>query len=102
MSFTGNYISAEQAERWGLVNRVVSPDVLMGTCMDLARDIASSVQDVVTGYKGLIDGGLRTTLGEGLRLEQEAYVAHARRVKGHDVGARRNAVLERGRRQKEE
>ena len=34
LSLTGNYLSAEQAEAWGLVNRVVAP---RGTAADLSR-----------------------------------------------------------------
>ena len=30
MAFSGNFIDAETAERWGLVNRVLSPDALLG------------------------------------------------------------------------
>ena len=29
LSLTGNYLSAEQAEAWGLVNRVVAPEALL-------------------------------------------------------------------------
>ena len=43
LSFTGNYIGADQAERWGLVNRVVAAEDLLPTCLALARDMASCV-----------------------------------------------------------
>src|SRR5882672_11430868 len=32
LSLTGNYLSAEQAAEWGLVNRVVAPEALLPTC----------------------------------------------------------------------
>jgi enoyl-CoA hydratase len=41
MSFTGNYVDAETAERWGLVNMVVPHDVLESTARTLALDMAS-------------------------------------------------------------
>jgi enoyl-CoA hydratase len=41
ISLTGNYVGAEQAEAWGLVNRVVPPDELLPTCRALAADMAS-------------------------------------------------------------
>ena len=40
--FTGRRIALAEAERWGLVNRVVPAARLMDTAMELARDIASS------------------------------------------------------------
>ena len=33
VSFTGNYVDAATAERWGLVNRVVEPAELMPACL---------------------------------------------------------------------
>ncbi len=41
LSFTGNYIDAEQALAWGLVNRVVAPEELLPTCRSLALDMLS-------------------------------------------------------------
>ncbi len=32
LSLTGNYLAAEQAEAWGLVNRVVAPEALLPAC----------------------------------------------------------------------
>ena len=40
--YTGRRISVEEAERWGLVNRISPADKLMDTAMDLAREIVSS------------------------------------------------------------
>ena len=37
LSLTGNYLSAEQAESWGLVNRVVAPEALLPTCRAARR-----------------------------------------------------------------
>jgi enoyl-CoA hydratase/carnithine racemase len=41
MVLTGNFIDAETAERWGLVNRVVPPDQLDAAVMELATTIGS-------------------------------------------------------------
>ena len=36
LKLTGNYLSAEWAYEWGLVNRVVPPHELLSTCTALA------------------------------------------------------------------
>ncbi len=41
MLFTGDYMSAEDAERFGLVNRVVPPDALVEETLRLARQVAA-------------------------------------------------------------
>lgn len=99
LSLTGNFLSAEQAAAWGLVNRVVPPEELLPTCRAVARDILSCVPEVVRGMKRLIDAGFATTLAEGLALEAEASRAHARQVTPETVAARRTAVQQRGREQ---
>ena len=40
LSLTGNFIQADEALRWGLVNHVVSHDTLVPFTLGLARDIA--------------------------------------------------------------
>ena len=42
MLLTGDFIDAETAERWGLVNRVVAPDALADETLALARKIMAS------------------------------------------------------------
>ena len=99
MSFTGNFISAEQAEAWGLVNRVVQPEELMPTCLALAKDIVSCVPETVLEYKHLIVQGGSMTLTQGLQLEAKAYEKQAKRFSSDDVASRREGVLDRGRKQ---
>jgi enoyl-CoA hydratase len=99
LSLTGNYLSAEQAERWGLVSRVVEPEALLETCRGLARDMLSCDPATLAGVKRVIDRGYATTLAEGLRLEVEASRAHMRGVEPQAIAARRRAIQERGRRQ---
>src|SRR5260370_17359052 len=43
LSLTGNYLSAAQAEAWGLVNRVVPPDELLPPSRAPPPDILSSM-----------------------------------------------------------
>ena len=99
LSLTGNYLSAEQAERWGLVNRVVAPDELLPACTALAQDMRSCGADMLRQYKRVIDAGYATTLADGLRVEAVASRAHVQSVTPEDIAARRRNVQERGRSQ---
>src|SRR5690606_31361235 len=64
MSFTGNYIDAQTAAAWGLVNRVVEPSELLPTALKLAADIASIDAGFIKRYKALIDDGFALPFGE--------------------------------------
>ena len=66
MIFTGERVSAEQAERWGLVNEVVARDNLMPRCRELAGIIATNAPISVQLAKSAIDGGLGDDLGRTL------------------------------------
>ena len=100
LSFTGNFLFAETAERWGLVNRVVPPEELMPACLALARDILSCHRDMIVKYKRLIDQGGMTTLAEGLALEARMNIEHALTLTPDSIAGQKRAVLERGRDQK--
>jgi enoyl-CoA hydratase len=99
LSLTGNYLSAAQAEAWGLVNRVVAPQELLPTCHALARDMLSCVPDVMRSYKKVIDDGYAETFARGLVLEAETSRAHARGLTPETLAARRAGVQQRGRAQ---
>ena len=51
MSFTGNYLDAETALGWGLVNAVVPHDDLLPACKELAKDISSISSANLAGIK---------------------------------------------------
>jgi enoyl-CoA hydratase len=99
LSFTGNYLDAEQALAWGLVNRVVPPDELLPTCRALAADILSCDPRSVRGIKRVYDEGYATSLAEGLRLEGRASLEHSRAVRPEEIAARRASIQQRGRTQ---
>jgi len=99
VSLTGNYLSAEQAAAWGLVNRVVAPEELLPVCRSLARDMMSCVPDVMRAYKRLIDDGYAGTFAEGLALESRAANEQVRQVTAEDIAARRSGIQARGRQQ---
>ena len=97
LSLTGNFLDAETACSWGLVNRVVAPEALLPAAQALARDIASADPSMVRAYKALIDDGHALPFGEAMALEQTRSSAANRAVSADDVEARRIAVMERGR-----
>ncbi len=100
LSLTGNYLDAQTACAWGLVNRVVPAADLLPTCIALARDILTTEPVTRGEIKRLIDAGWNSTLAEGLRLEDEASKAHGRKeVRAEKVAARRAAIQARGREQ---
>jgi len=99
LSLTGNFLSAQQAYDWGLVNRVVAPDELMPAALKLAGEMASIDADMLVTYKAMIDDGYALPMGEGLELEHQRSVAHNRDVTPEMVAARREKVQARGRAQ---
>ena len=99
ISLTGNYITAEKAKVWGLVNRVVPPEQLLPTCQALAQDIASSEPSVVTRYKRLIDEGYGMNLKDALAHESGVAIDWAAKITSGDIAKSRPGVQERGREQ---
>ena len=99
ISFTGNFIDAEQAERWGLVNRVVEPEDLLPTCRRLAEDMLSCDPRTLRAYTQVIDRGYAESFGEGRRTESRRSREHMQGVSADDIEARRKGVQQRGRRQ---
>ncbi len=100
LAFTGNYLSAEQALEWGLVNRVVDPDELLSVCRTLATEILSCVSVLVSSYKRVIDQGYGMNFSEALRMERELSKEHARELTADFIASQRQGVQERGRKQK--
>ena len=98
LSLTGNYLDADTACAWGLVNRVVAPGELLAVCRGLARDIADTDPVTRREIKRIMDAGWETTLSEGLAIEHRASEAHSRsEVTPEKVAARRTAIQSRGR-----
>ncbi len=54
MLLTGRWIDAEEAHRWGLVNRVVQAETLLDHAWDMARLIASGPPLVMAAIKEVV------------------------------------------------
>jgi enoyl-CoA hydratase/carnithine racemase len=70
---SGLPFTAEQAEAWGLVNRVVEPAELLEATLAIARRIAGNGPTAVRQAKQAIHRGLQMSLWDGLAFEIEAY-----------------------------
>lgn len=100
LSLTGNYLDAETAAAWGLVNRVVPADELLATCQALAKDIVSTDPATRGEIRRIMDAGWDATLAEGMQIEDAANRAHGKReVTADKVAARRAGIQDRGRAQ---
>lgn len=97
LSFTGNFIDAETALAWGLVNHVVAPGELLPLARKLAADMAGIEPAFLAQYKRLIDEGYALEFGAALALEARISSAANAQVKPEEVEARRAAVQARGR-----
>lgn len=96
MSFSGNFLTAEEALQWGLVNHVVPHDQLMTVTRQIASDIAGND---ATGVRQI-----RATYAE-IAHDETAWEVEARdsaawrrsRFDPATVAERRAAITERGR-----
>jgi enoyl-CoA hydratase len=70
---TGRAMDAAEAERAGLVSRIVPADQLLGEAQSIAEAIASMSLPVAMLAKEAANRSFETTLGEGLRYERRAF-----------------------------
>ena len=99
MSMTGDYLSADEALRTGLVTQVVPHDQLLDTARQVATSIVGNNQKAVralmTSYH-LIDDAQNSG---ALWLEAASAREWMKSTSGDDIAASRGAVMERGRTQ---
>ncbi|MET0700986.1 MAG: enoyl-CoA hydratase [Mycobacterium sp.] len=99
MSLTGDYLSAEDALRAGLVTEVVPHDQLLPAARAVATSIVGNNQKAV---RALLDSYHRidgAQIDGSLWMEAESARQWMRSTSGDDVAASRAAVLDRGRAQ---
>ncbi len=70
MLLTGDPIDAEQAARWGLINKVVPQAELMSTARAYAKRISANAPLAVQAAKELALRSRDASLADGLRFEQ--------------------------------
>ena len=99
LSLTGNFLGAETAAAWGLVNRVVPAADLMSAALALAADMASIDPAFSAAYKRLIDDGYGLNFGAAMALENDRSTAANARISADAVETARAAVQARGRSQ---
>ncbi len=97
MSLTGDYLSAADALRAGLVTEVVPHEELLSAARGVAASIVGNNQDAVRALLASYHRIDESQTGEGLWLE--AAAARRFRTSGDDIAANRDAVLARGRAQ---
>jgi enoyl-CoA hydratase len=99
LSLTGNYLEAREAERMGLVNRVVPRDRLMTVAREMASQITGANQTIVRSMKQLYVRTTGATLDEALRIEQDAFNDFNRKANLADLANAGDSVIARGRTQ---
>ncbi len=99
MSITGNFMGAEEALAFGLVNRVVAHTDLMATVRALAADISRNngpaVQTLLASYRSIHT----MTVHDGLRHERRVNRQYASTFTPGELERTRDAIMERGRNQ---
>ncbi|SEO00904.1 enoyl-CoA hydratase [Palleronia pelagia] len=73
MHLTGRFMDAEEAERAGLVSRVVPAKKLMETAMAAAQKITEKSQLSVVACKEAVNRSYETTLAEGILHERRLF-----------------------------
>ena len=73
LCLTGRMMDAQEAERAGLVSRIVPADRLLEEALAVATRIASLSQPAVMMAKEAINRAFETTLAEGVRFERRLF-----------------------------
>jgi len=75
MVLTGRVISAQEAEQWGMISRVVGEGEgeVVKEAITIAKGIASKSQITVQAGKEVVNAAYELTLAEGLRFERRIF-----------------------------
>lgn len=75
IALTGDMITAQEALAWGLVNRVVPPELYLEEAKALARKIASKPPLAVLAAKEAVNNVFNDYLDKGLAFERKNFYA---------------------------
>lgn len=75
MNLTGRFMDAEEAERSGLVSRIIPADDLVDEAVATAQKIADKGPLAVMATKEAVNRSYETTLSEGVRFERRLFHA---------------------------
>ncbi|MBN9008160.1 MAG: enoyl-CoA hydratase/isomerase family protein [Rhizobiales bacterium] len=84
MAYTGRILKSEEAERVGLLDRIVAPENLMDSAQGLAAEIARKSPPAIRMFKRGLNSYERMGLSEGFRLECELIAASIRTPEGKE------------------
>ncbi|MFT6227808.1 MAG: enoyl-CoA hydratase/carnithine racemase [Paracoccaceae bacterium] len=73
MNLTGRFMTADEAERVGLVSRVIPADKLLDEALATAAKIAEKSAIAIMAVKESVNRSYETTLAEGLRYERRLF-----------------------------
>ncbi|HAW55254.1 MAG TPA: enoyl-CoA hydratase, partial [Hyphomonas sp.] len=73
MVLTGRMIDAAEADRIGLVSRVVEHDALMDTAMGAAKEIAGYSIPSIMAAKEMVGRALEVSTAEGVKFERRLF-----------------------------
>jgi enoyl-CoA hydratase len=75
MCLSGRMMDAEEAERAGLVSRIIAADELIEEALKVADAIAKLSQPIVMMAKEAVNGAFETTLSQGINFERRLFHA---------------------------
>ena len=73
MCLTGRMMDAEEAERCGLVSRIVPSDELVDEARSVAKKIASMSRSAAMMTKEMVNAAFETTLAQGVMFERRLF-----------------------------
>jgi enoyl-CoA hydratase len=73
MCLTGRMMYAEEAERCGLVSRIIPADQLLEEALSVASSIAEKSLPVTMMAKEAVNAAYETTLTQGVKFERRLF-----------------------------
>lgn len=75
MVLSGRSMNAEEAERMGLVSRIIEADSLLDEAISVASKIAEMSAPALYLAKAMVNGAYETSLSEGCKAERLAFLS---------------------------